>query len=136
MSALRDLTRRTLLRFTLGFVAAGTLFTRRGRARVQPFSDDALARRMASLVRPRASGKAIGAACIRVLPSPHSTQKLVAHFGDPRELEALNDRELWQRVHARHRSDLQSNASVEVRGWVLSQAEASLYALVHLLDPV
>ena len=135
MSALRDLTRRTLLRLALGFVAAGTLFTRRGLARVQPASEDALARRLANLVRPRASGKAIGAACIRVLPPPLSTLQLVAHFGDRRELEALDDRELWQRVRARHRRDLRSDASVEVRGWVLSRAEASLYALVHLLDP-
>ena len=95
---------------------------------------DALAVRLAKIPNPAASSRAIGQAYLQTHPRGNSVDELIAQLGSRDLLERMDDETLRAAIRMRHRRDLQTDNLVEVRGWVLSRAEASLYALRELVE--
>ena len=134
MKHLQDLTRRALLRLSFWFVAIGGAMGSDARSSERRVDGDALALRLAKIPNPAASSRAIGQAYLQTHPRGKSVDELIAQLGGRNSLEQMDDGTLRAAMRTRHRHDLQSDNLVEVRGWVLSRAEASLYALTELVD--
>ena len=134
MKHLQALTRRALLRLSFWFVAIGGAMGSDARSSEGRVNDDALAVRLAKIPNPAASSRAIGQAYLQTHPRGNSVDELIAQLGGRDSLEQMDDGTLRAAMQTRHRHDLQSDNLVEVRGWVLSRAEASLYALAEVVD--
>jgi hypothetical protein len=123
-----------MLRLSFWFVAIGAAMGIDVRSAEGRTDADALAVRLAKIPNPAASGRAIGQAYLQTHPRAISVDELIAQLGNRNSLEQMDDGTLRAAIRTRHRHDLHTDNLVEVRGWVLSRAEASLYALTELVE--
>ncbi len=95
------------------------------------------ARRLAGLLRHRASARRIGRAYLRAHPAEARIEALVAGLtagrgGEPPWAGRAGSRALRARLQEQIRADFAAGRTVGVRGWVLAESEARLFALAAL----
>jgi hypothetical protein len=95
------------------------------------------ARRLSGILGHRASAERIGRAYLQAHPAEARIEPLVAGltggWGEEGAwLEGAGSRELRARLREQIRADFGARRTVSVRGWVLAQSEARLFALAAL----
>ncbi len=130
MTTRYDPERRRLLLMVAGFAAT---------ASAGPYALAALVERLTgappmadvlrSLVGHQESAARLGQAYLAVHPSEASSRQLAHRLIGP---HWSTERDVRARVLAQMKRDFAANRTVRVDGWILSRAEARLYALVAL----
>jgi hypothetical protein len=137
MSRTREIERRTFLRqagaaTALGLAAPTLLAFLAGCGR-----ESALALSLSGFFADRESARAVGREYLERAPGERDADRVLEQLAGPhlREWEALaasgSDR-LAQMLRRQHRDDFAQERVVAIRGWVLSETEARLCALVAL----
>jgi len=99
--------------------------------------EDPLERALRGLLADREAAREVGLEVLALEPEAKTPELLVdrvarGRAAELRELAGKGAGALADRLRDQHRADLSEDRVVVVRGWVLSQTEASLFALAAL----
>lgn len=97
------------------------------------------AARLARLLGPGESARLVGREYLRAVPTEASPEVLVARVLERlpdggRTLDAASDRRLRELVVRATTEDFRDLRTVALRGWILAETEARLYALAELAE--
>lgn len=134
MKRIEQITRRGFLRFLLVLGTVGSVTPLRALAGLGRMDDTTLlGLKLRRQLNNKHSAKVIGHEYLTQIPDEASVEKLVALICKRDEnysgLLQADDASLRKMIQDRQRDDFANGRTVNVKGWILSQTEARLFAL-------